>query len=100
MINYLFPQSIDKLEPALDPLVSEYGIGPKHADADIVERLISLQLTESGIVVVDAAPIQLELRDDGEARNWEGLVRFDEADGFLLVTDKFPTTLLGFVKGP
>jgi len=31
-----------------------------------------------------------------DARNWEGIVRLDNR-GFLLATDKFPTTILGFV---
>jgi hypothetical protein len=35
----------------------------------------------------------------GLGRNWEGLVRLDDR-GFLLVTDLFPGTILGFVPAP
>jgi hypothetical protein len=37
----------------------------------------------------------LQLSDEA-ARNWEGVVRLEDR-GFLLVTDTFPRTLLGFV---
>jgi hypothetical protein len=47
---------------------------------------------------MDGPPIQMELTSD-DARNWEGLVRLDER-GFLIMTDKFPETILGFVTMP
>jgi hypothetical protein len=100
VINYLFPDSIDKLDPAADPLVSEYGIGPTHAGSTVVERLVELQIGETGITLVDTPPIQLELLDDGTARNWEGIARLEERNGFLLATDKFPSTILAFVAAP
>jgi hypothetical protein len=34
-----------------------------------------------------------------DSRNWEGLVLFDQR-GFLVATDKYPGTLLGFVEMP
>jgi hypothetical protein len=98
VVNYSFPGSANAYKPAADPLVARYGTGPTHAQKPQVERLIELQVKPSGIVLTDRPPLQLQLSGEA-ARNWEGLVRLDER-GFLLVTDKFPGTLLGFVPGP
>jgi hypothetical protein len=95
VMNYSFPGTSHAYEPAPDPLMARYGTGPTHARKPQVERLIELQMQPTGIVLTDRPPLQLQL--SGEApRNWEGLVRLEER-GFLLVTDKFPGTLLGFV---
>ena len=94
VINYFYPGDRD-LRPETDPLAVRYGKGPSHAQYEQVERLVELEYSEAGIEFSDRPPIQLELPSD-KARNWEGLVRLDER-GFLLVTDKFPRTILGFV---
>lgn len=99
VINYNFPGSADKLDPALDPLLAQYGIGETHRASSTVERLVEYQITDEGITQTDTAPILLELQADGESRNWEGVVRLDD-QGFLVVTDKFPQTILGFVAQP
>jgi hypothetical protein len=96
-INYFFPGE-PELEPAVDPVAETYGRGPTHARYDYVERLVELQLDDAGIHLVDRPPIQLALIAE-DARNWEGIVRLD-GRGFLLVTDKFPETILAFVPGP
>jgi hypothetical protein len=83
--------------PDVDPLVEKYGQGPSHAKFDLVERLIQLQITETGIELVDTPPLQLNLQSGYFMRNWEGLAQLDEL-GFLLVTDKFPATLLAFIS--
>ena len=94
-MNYFFPG--DKAQAPEDPLIAIYGQGQTHSQNAWVERLLLFQYAESGITLVDQAPIPLELSD--EARNWEGVVKLDER-GFLLVTDKHPETILGFVKQP
>jgi len=48
---------------------------------------------------VKQPPIQLKLINDDNSRNWEGIVRFGD-EGFIIVTDKFPSTILGFVRKP
>ncbi len=96
-INYFYTGS-DDLVPETDPLVDQYGQGLTHAAHDTVERLVEFQYAESGITLLDTPPIQLELLEK-DARNWEGLVRLDDR-GFLLMTDKFPETILGFVAAP
>jgi hypothetical protein len=95
-INYFFPGDVDLL-PQVDPLAGGYGQGASHAQYDHVERLLHWQYDEAGIHLLDEPPIQLQLVD--EARNWEGIVRL-EGWGFLLVTDKFPETILAFVPWP
>lgn len=98
-INYFFPGDAEKLRPAIDSISQEYGQGETHSQSEIVERLLAFQFSEDGVVLAQKAPIQLQLMQDGEARNWEGLVRF-EPYGFLLATDKFPATWLAFVAYP
>ncbi|MBN1658522.1 MAG: hypothetical protein JXA93_08985 [Anaerolineae bacterium] len=97
VINYFFPGE-PELKPAVDPIARKYGRGPTHGQYEYVERLIELQLDGDGIHLVDRPPIQLALVEE-DARNWEGIARLD-GRGFMLVTDKFPETILAFVAGP
>jgi hypothetical protein len=99
VINYVFEGSIGKLDPAPDPLVAHYGVGETHAKQNTVERLLEFQYSAAGVTLTDRPPLQLTLRSDEKGRNWEGVARLDER-GFLLVTDKFPDTILGFVEMP
>ena len=95
VINYFWPGDKDKLQPATDALAQEYGQGATHRASQTVERLVELQYHKDGIARLDRPPIQLELLPK-DARNWEGLVRFGDR-GFLLATDTYPETMLGFV---
>jgi hypothetical protein len=97
-INYFFPGDT-KLLPAIDSLVINFGEGVTHAQSTVVERLVQFQYSPAGIVLTDHAPIQLELLRNDQARNWEALEQLDDM-GFILATDKFPETLLGFVAYP
>ena len=84
------------LEPSSDPLAERYGEGATHARSTSVERLVELQYHPNGITFTETPPVQLELVYQVGPRNWEGLALLDGL-GFLLVTDKFPGTLLSFV---
>jgi hypothetical protein len=105
-INYFWPSRKDKnkFKPTKDPLAKTYGKGKTHKKSKVVERLVEFEYIEPNknkypkIVLVNSPPIQLELLgpDKSDARNWEGLVRLDNR-GFLLVTDEFPKTMLGFI---
>lgn len=97
-INYFYPGDEDLL-PEVDPLADEYGEGATHAASDGVERLIEFQYGADGIALTETPPIQIQLMADGSLRNWEGIVRLDDS-GFLLATDKYPRTILGFVPLP
>ena len=96
-INYFFPGDL-RIRTKADPIAEAYGQGPTHAERDGVARLLELQLSETGITLIDQPPLQLELLPF-ELRNWEGIARL-EGRGFLLVTDKYPETILGFVPNP
>jgi hypothetical protein len=98
-INYHFPN--DKmLQPYSDPLVEQYGAGATHQTKNQVERLLEFQIDEDAVRLANTPPIQLELPAMGLPRNWEGIVRLQDGDvdGFLLVTDRFPSTQLAFVE--
>lgn len=99
-INYLYPGERRKLDPAPDPLRAAVGQGKTPAVGTAVERLVEFQLGPDAITLTSQPPISLQLLPDGVARNWEGVVRLPEANGFLLVTDKFPETILAFVEIP
>lgn len=98
MMNYFFPGEPDLL-PSVDPIRESFGAGATHRQSATVERLLEFQYTPQGISLSGTPPIQLQLLAGDESRNWEGLVRLDDL-GFLLITDKFPSTLLGFVAYP
>jgi hypothetical protein len=98
VINYHW-HGEEQLAAAADPIAERFGVGDTHAASHCVERLLELQYTPEGIYPTEAAPIYLRLLPDDICRNWEGIVKVDER-GFLLVTDKFPETLLAFVKMP
>lgn len=98
-VNYFFPGDTH-LTAERDPLAERYGSGPTHAQFAQVERLVAFRIgADAGdpgaITWAEVPPLLLELPDD-TARNWEGIARLDDR-GFLLVTDRYPQTILGFV---
>ena len=95
-INYFFTGDRD-LIPEQDLLAIRYGRGSTHRQQKTVERLVEFAYNENGITLTNNPPIQLELGQAG--RNWEGIVRLEDK-GFLIMTDKFPETILGFVAIP
>lgn len=100
VINYFYPGERSKLKPAADPEVEKFGWPEGWTRGGCVERLLELRLTEDDrIVRTETPPINLRLAPDGRCRNWEALVRLDDR-GFLMMTDKYPGTLFGFVPDP
>jgi hypothetical protein len=96
VINYFWQGDSSDLKPSEDELATKFGMGETNAAYPGIERLIQLEITETEIKLVDRAPIYLKLNDDG-GRNWEGIAKLDDM-GLLIITDKFPSTILGFVK--
>lgn len=91
-INFLHPE-----ERALVPQWQRQASqGPSPVRVPVIERLVELQIMDDSITLTGTPPIQLELEPGRAPRNWEGIVRL-EGRGFLLVTDKLPQTILGFV---
>ncbi len=98
MMNYFYPGDSDLL-PTSDPIREKFGAGATHTQSEAVERLLEFEYSPEGISLSGSAPIPLELLPGDESRNWEGLVRLEDL-GFLVVTDKFPSTILGFIAYP
>ncbi len=97
MINYLWPgDQKDRTFPS-DAIAQKYGEGESHERLNTVERLLEFHYSPAGITLNKKAPIQLKLINDSKSRNWEGIVRYGDK-GFLIVSDKYPQTYLGFVK--
>lgn len=105
--NYFSPET-RSLRPFL---LARGATGPVNTQAQPVERLLEFAVTSEGIVRTETPPLALELLPnlDGSnstrswiARNWEGVVRLEtaEVNGFLIVTDSFPDTILAFVPLP
>ena len=95
IINFMFPGDGADYLPAHDSFSDTTEVIPDPAGR--VERLIELRYSEEGIVATDRRPIDLVLENDEVSCNWEGLAKLDDR-GFLLITDKFPKTILGFVQ--
>ena len=94
VMNYFFPGDTH-LAVDQDALVLEYGVGETHAEYEPVERMVQLQIESGAITRIDQAPVYLQLLNYSIARNWEGVVLLDSL-GFLLITDSFPGSTLGF----
>jgi len=99
VLNYFWPPDAAKLRPADDPETARFGAPPWLEPGACIERLLELQLLEDRIVRTDRPPVWITPRDDGDCRNWEAVARLDDR-GFLLVTDKYPTTLMAYVPLP
>ncbi|MCK5076840.1 MAG: hypothetical protein KAR38_10715 [Calditrichia bacterium] len=96
-INFNYPGEKKHLKPVEDSLILKFGVGKTHAQTSIVERLIEFQYKGGKIIFTEQPPVQLKLNVNKESRNWEGIVRLDNR-GFILVTDRFPRTVLAFVS--
>ncbi len=94
VMNYFYPGDTH-LAVDEDALMRMYGQGQTHTKQDTVERLVMLKIEEDEIVRVNQPPIYLQLLEADTARNWEGLVSL-EGKGFLMITDSFPESILGF----
>lgn len=86
VINYFFPGESRVLDPPVPPV---------HP----VEHLLELRFDGDRVVRSGRPPLDLRQDTSLPARNWEAMVRLDDR-GFLLMTDRYPTTLLAFVPFP
>lgn len=66
---------------------------PRGGAARSVERLLELRHDGTSVRPTGRA---IPLAREGIGRNWEGVARLDHR-GFLMVTDEWPRTILGFV---
>lgn len=97
VINYMYSGDWEDLNPAEDEEIYKFRIGKSRKKFKGVERLLEFQISDSLIYRTETPPIQLELSQDGVGRNWEGISELKNY-GFLIITDYYPKTILGFVE--
>ena len=95
-INYFYPGDKSTLKPGMDLLAKNYGEGATHSKSDRVERLVEYRINNNKIVLTDNPHLELELEGEKTSRKWEALARYEDK-GFLIATDKYPTTILAYV---
>ena len=95
-INYFYPGDKSILKPSKDLLAHNYGEGPTHSKSERVERLVEYKINKNRIVLTDNPHLEIELEGEKTSRKWEALARY-ENKGFLIATDKYPTTILAYV---
>jgi hypothetical protein len=95
VMNYLWPGDREDLYTGKDVLIEKYGSGETHSKSEAVERIIECKIEDGRVKLTNRAPIYLQL-NEGVSHNWEGIVKFDNR-GFLIITDKYPDTILAFV---
>ena len=89
-INYFWPGDFELLNPDIDfKSIDKKDIKP-------VEQLLEFELRKDSIIRTKTPPLEIKLSEFGDSRNWEGLVRLNDI-GFLIVTDKFPGSILAFL---
>tara|TARA_R110002073_G_scaffold162145_4_gene317892 strand:- start:349 stop:1335 length:987 start_codon:yes stop_codon:yes gene_type:complete len=94
VLNYFYTGDTH-MQRRKDPIQEQFGSAPTHRQAGWVERILELKVNTQGIQLSGRPPVNLHLKT-GQGRNWEGLARFGNR-GFLVVTDRFPETIFGFV---
>lgn len=93
-LNYYWPG--EEWRPGLCALTARFGRGATHARTRVVERLVEMRYTGRDVRLTGRPPIQLELEDEADGRNWEGVARLP-GRGLLIVTDEHPRSMLAFV---
>lgn len=96
MINYMWEEDNNDLMPAEDVEFAKFGVGKTHQKSQAVERILEFKIVENNIQRTNTPPINLMLDEIDLSRNWEGIVRYK--NGFLIITDKHPETILAYVK--
>jgi hypothetical protein len=86
VLNYYYPPEGPLLQPPVIPT------GP-------VEQIVQLRFDGERLVRGLCPPLDLRRDPELPARNWEAMVLLP-GRGFLLMTDRYPTTLLAFVPFP
>ncbi len=85
-INYFYPGEFKKLKPNLNEMEREKAI----------EQILEFQIMNNKIERTFRKAIDISNPKSKNGRNWEGIVKFN--NGFLLITDMFPETILGYYK--
>lgn len=94
-INYMYQGDWSDLNPADDLQDNKYE-SQKIKESRMTERLLEFQIKEGKIIRTEKKPLKIKLLNNNIGRNWEGLAKMEEY-GFLIVSDYFPRTILGFI---
>ena len=95
LINYFWPGDQEYYNPATDEIAEKYGVGKTHYENKNVERVICFDINDK-IRLANKPPTYMKLLGNNTARNWEGIVKYKK--GFILATDKYPTTIIGYIE--
>ena len=85
-INYFYPGEYEKLKPNLSEEEKDKAI----------EQILEFQILDDEIVRTTKPPLVISKGESKKGNNWEGIVRLN--DGFLLITDMFPETILVYCE--
>ncbi|MDA3859710.1 MAG: hypothetical protein PF445_00645 [Melioribacteraceae bacterium] len=85
-INYFYPGEFEKLKPNIN----------EEDKNKAVEQILEFQILGGKIAKTDRKPIKLLNEASEKGHNWEGIVKLN--DGFLVITDMFPETILSYYK--
>ena len=85
-INYFYPGEYEKLKPNLNEDEKDKAI----------EQILEFQIFDDEIIRTTKPPIVISKGENKNGSNWEGIAKLNE--GFLLITDKFPSTVLVYCK--
>ncbi len=94
-MNYFWTGDRNDLKPGNDSVAIKYGITASQSASVGVERILPFVIGKNKIELSGESPIYWKVIPK-KGRNWEGIARLDNL-GFLIVTDTFPRSLLGFV---
>jgi hypothetical protein len=97
VINYMYAGDWDILKPAYDEEADKYIQNDSSQNPRKTERLLEFQIKDGSIVRTETPPIQLKILNKEGGRNWEGVAKLDDY-GFILVTDEYPRTILGYLQ--
>lgn len=96
VINYFYPGDEKILKPLFDCSTSQEKYKTQKKTSTAVERLLKLKIENQKIILVGNEQIYIKPDTLKNSRNWEGLAKLN-SDGFLIITDKFPETILAFL---
>lgn len=85
-INYFYPGEFEKLKPNLSEEEKDKAI----------EQILEFQILDGKIIRTTKTPIVISKGKSKKGSNWEGIVKLN--DGFLIITDMFPETVLAYYK--
>ena len=95
-INYFFPGDLDHYLPDEDFIPNNY-VAENNTEIGI-ERLIPLRVMENKIEYDNSRkPIYIKKEKRDISYNWEGVVKYHN-NSFFIATDKYPQTVLRFLK--